>query len=714
MKRKQANLLILVSIIWFFVGRKGLSETELPWHSEEIKSFLKTGSNVFMLSDTELFCIDGNECKKLCNADGIDMLVPSDMDIYGFNKNEQCLFRLNESVWEPIISLSDNRISKEFEIFESNTVSYESMTVCRGKLFLLCSGQAGVEREQRFVSLSLDYAKLEGHACQDLIAFTLWNDNCLLFYRAIYNQQGISTYRLSTYDVLTGKENVFFEFEYQLSNIAVVQEREAIYYVSFGEVFELNKGEEPVRIGYIKDHYLGVGPNVFSMCQISDDKFVTFSPDGSVFVDDISLQQSIETIRIAGGVKDDVYDSFAKKHPNTRVITDVPAMTASEIYVDIETGRNLADIYMIDISEGYQFLKEKGYLGTIESSPIIDSIVKTYYEQIQEVIYSQNGLVAIPQYFSLNTWTVNETLWNKCIPSEPIPSTFSELLQFVIRWDEEYAEQFPEVLPLEFGGDTLDFLIEIVREYIFQYANNIDELTFDTQVFRTIMEMAKTISLEKHVSEKEIDQFNRQEKLLSMGPWIQYGIFYDEGNRVVPIAPMKIDETVENCIPVNMNVYILNPHSANRELANKYFEEVVVAQDPRTKAGMIMNWSEEVLSKRGSEKLEGINQKKQKILAEMKNADEDRMDELQLQFISLEEEFEDESLSAYLVSNESITLYQKLAAFMCIPIETPFYDVDGKEMQALEQIIVKYNEDRIDVDEFIREMERVLWMIKSE
>lgn len=424
--------------------------------------------------------------------------------------------------------------------------------------------------------------------------------------------------------------------------------------------------------------------------------------------------QEKSVLRIAGGAQDSAYEAFINTHGDIEVITDIPDASAQEMQFYVETGTSDIDIFLLDVSAGYRYVREKGYFTPLSGSALLMDAAASYYDPIRDALFAGDDLIAVPAYFSLSCFTVNETLWKECLPEESVPETYLELLDLMERWPDEYEEAYPDILPVEFGGNTVQLLKEFTRQYIFQSLREGSELSFETEKYRSMLERILALNPKGNTTEAEEEAYNSKTKLITLFPWVPYGITYEEEERIVPIPPLGISPGDERIIPVQMRVYIVNPESANKEAAIAYLEAVAANLPPQTSAGMIKNWSEPVLSKRGERTLAQIDEQIRQKEEELKTADEAQKASVQAQVEELRLHREAQERDAYAVSAESIERYRELAPLMCIPLESPFYEGEGQAMQTLEEALVRLYQGKTSVDECIKEMERKTWMIFGE
>ena len=109
---------------------------------------------------------------------------------------------------------------------------------------------------------------------------------------------------------------------------------------------------------------------------------------------------------------------------------------------------------------------------------------KMLYPSIQEAIIANGQLMAFPIAISAESWTLNQTLWDRFELGD-VPATYAELLDMMLLWQDEYADEYPDYTLIDLYGGVAGCIRLLVKEYILQC--NTEFPDFRNEVFRNAM-----------------------------------------------------------------------------------------------------------------------------------------------------------------------------------------------------------------------------------
>ena len=151
------------------------------------------------------------------------------------------------------------------------------------------------------------------------------------------------------------------------------------------------------------------------------------------------------TLYLGGCIDDRIQRSFMKENPDVVLKFDDEILNPDEIVTRLLTGDTTADLYHPFVDSTFAALVRKGYAMDLSSSGIIAEDVNRMYPNIRRAITNDAGNpVAYPWLLTVDTWKVNITWWRAVFGDEPLPETYAEFFRTMLRWEEDYAEQYPE------------------------------------------------------------------------------------------------------------------------------------------------------------------------------------------------------------------------------------------------------------------------------
>lgn len=489
------------------------------------------------------------------------------------------------------------------------------------------------------------------------------------------------------------------------------------YWMVDGQVYCLDEGEtRPEIVAYLNMRPGSYEKFGYKAMLIADKRYALFLPNGSL-LSSRTDQDSIAkcTLRIAGGELDDAYYEFCKNNPNVSVIMNMSdEITGNRIQQLIASGDNSTDLFVLWLDQGFSELKNAGYCADLSGSTLIRETIQSYYEPIRSALSLDDKPYAIPMYFYLSNWTFNESLWKALFDTRKPPATFSELLDFMQEWNDDYSDKYPDVIPLEYSGSKQEFLVKATEQYILQNYINNTTLHFNTLEYRAMLESILLLPIQESTTFEEEAEFLSSKKLFTMLPLKQLGVMEEDGERLIPISPPMFSPEQTPAIPIGMLVYILNPLCENKDIALNYLETALQSLDPITKASLGKEWNQPILSASNQAKLNELVLQQADLIKRSENASSDTKKDIddQLSRIDLEMQYLNKHL--YLASEEDISYYHQLAPYMVVPVNSPFFTRNSKEMTTITVILERLIEGQINIDQCLTELDRKASMILAE
>lgn len=714
------NYIILLTF-FFLLGPTKLGLAESPelvrLSTPDIaESFAILQNNLYLLSKERLYVLAENGEKVfVSNAFDITHLGVSDKYIYGFASTQGEVFILQKNGFEKLCSIA----TQPLEVSSEANYELASIVVIDDQLYILIDKYRpddpdNPEAQNTLVCFDLIRNTYQETKMPNVASVSLYRPGELLLYQRVL-KDGEPSDCLLAYICKSGTIRTVYQSENIIGGAFYDQEGKQIVFSSLGEVLTVAEGQAAATIGYTRCKWSGLEKNIFRAFYTPSEIYTVILPDGDITEERVDESFKMQRVlRIAEGMMDAAYASFCEKYPDVHVIIDIPTVRAGDIQNKIDTDTSYIDIFSISLDQGYKGLREKGYLHPLNSSAAITNTIKQYYPQIQTALKVDGSYVALPYYFSMMHWTLNESLWREVLPDLTPPQTYQDLLALLLEWPDKYEADYPDIYPVEFAGGTRLLLIELTKQYILQSIHKDEAVHFDSPAYRQMIAQVMELNRPDQMTIAEEDEFLGKQKLISFIPWSQFGIFYDGDEKIIPVAPMTISEGDSPAIPVEMRVYFVNPRSPNKDLAIAYLEEVALHLDPVTQAGMMPGWTQTVM-KPASE--QNINQ--QMMLIEMKRAELETADEkdrrsLQDEITKLQLSLDRTKSEAYIVTPESLRLYHEMTPYMLIPLQSPYFGEDSDALNVMIELLDQMLAGRITPEQCTYEMERKSQMIYRE
>lgn len=681
---------------------------------QEMQSFAVLRDTIYVLHSGMLCYVDDHgDVETSASAQGITHLAASMQMLYGFDLVKGSVFELLDGQFEQVAQIDTHAFANMSE----EALPDVQIAIVGDNAYMLRSDSNLDDNQEGHTLLcfSLESGTYANIDIPHVRAISPYRQGELLLYQ-LRPEGTESVDMLTAYVCDGGRSRIVLQSANTIGGVCYIHAEDRIVYSAVGEVYAIQGEDKVVPIGYTSNKWIPLDGSVFCAALVAGNVYRTVHADGTISDETLSeMSASQRVLRISGGVEDDAYAAFVDQYPDVHVINDIPVASAQDIQRFIDTDATNIDIFSVSLDMGYDALRRKGYLRSLNESSILVNTMDAYYPQIQEALQLDGAYVACPYYFSLLSWTINETLWAEVVPKRKPPATFEELLLLLQDWDAQYSEDYPNVQPIEFAGGTRLLLIELTKQYVLQQIRNEEAIHFDTPTYRNLVEQVMQLGRPDQRTIAEEDEYLSQRKLISFQPWAQFGIAYNEGQRLVPVFPAKVQQEDVSVIPVEMRMYIVNPRTHNADVAIAYLEEVAKHMDPISQAGMVPNWTDTVLYPRAQKMIVRITDQIAEKQATLKEsaAPKDK-GTLQDEIASLQHVLAFEMQGAYAVSEESLALYKTMAPYMILPIHSPYFGEDSQALAAMIQRIDRMLGGVITFEQCINEMERISTMIYLE
>lgn len=535
-------------------------------------------------------------------------------------------------------------------------------------------------------------------------------DNRLLFTRAVGIETDKPSLEVSYYDPATEKEEGMASLEVADPQAGVLFDvvQDSLTYCAGEDIMQRavdgtlhSKGTLPLSMGGLS-----------ARAQLSSGGLFAGAAGQYVFlrsIDGAASPQKLE-LRIMGDINPDTVVQFSIANPDITVRTT--AIDRSQnLQLTILSAGATVDLYVVQSPGPFAAMREKGFLHPLSENAMLLDRAKQVYPAIQEALFAGDKLMGIPINLQAYSWTLNQTLWDE-LDLGNIPTTYPMLLEGLARWEDEYADDYPEYKFLDMDQDVAGFVSAIVREYILQSERPDTPLTFDTSIFR---ETIQAVADNRHFI---LDNAERDGLPIIFTYSMGFGVISADGQKMVMMLPPKLVNDGQQSLAASMEVLVINPASEHKQEAVKFAEYVSEKMDIPQQYMLIPALTEAVRSSSYEEnaaKLDNdiakLEEQAQTVPADKKAAMVEALEAKKIQRENLEN-------FAWLISPESVTCYRELAQNLRVPYTSLFLsDEITSGMASLEPIIQKYCAQELSpaaIDAFIREMDSVAKMIYQE
>ncbi len=499
--------------------------------------------------------------------------------------------------------------------------------------------------------------------------------------------------------------------EYQIGGIAVSAESGKVYYSSHGEIYQKDKedGKEEV-IGYVQNPYESFSQKAWV---VNEEKYILWKGwnDGIVITPIGETYGKSEALYIWGSNEDQINQGFSKKHPEISLALTgdlgEETYTTEGLIEKLKEKKIKADVLIIPFAMyDMEMLIQSGVVYPITENEVIKNNVTSMYPYIKEYLGFDGQVAFIPKRVWINTlFSYNPYNWESYgFSKEEVPKTWMEFLDFLVFWQENIRSENPREALL--GGQvfTKTFLISLVmEEYVNYYQKNQLPFSFNTPLFRELMEKVAKVNLPIQDEGNSIyDEYDHERS-----PFETYGAnIVKNDTDGIPLL-LALDEEHLPTLKVTFSVMFVNAYSEKIDLAIDYVEETMNQYKSEEKIYLYENENTPIKNVDYLTTQEEFEQriiKLEKDLAEAEDSDEIGRIEHALTYFEKEKGKTDKYY--WEISPKEIELYQEFLPNIYIP--QTHYVHNWETIQKMMDVRVKFLEEKITLEEFISNLEKLI------
>lgn len=520
-------------------------------------------------------------------------------------------------------------------------------------------------------------------------------------------------------------EDTTYGLTYEGGGMAYDAQTDSIYYVDASIINKWNTDGAPTECALAQISYAS---NI-SYAAIIGENYLFNSWDGLYIRSLRAEDQPEQVLTIGGGYETDAVKAYRKANPDVAIVFDSNWYYGAEaVQADMLSGASGTDVYAMNLMSGVPALIEKGYVQDLSSSEILTESVSRMYPQFADVLTRDGKIYAFPYQINVNAWSINKTAWDQFDLGE-LPVTMLDVINAMQTWMDDYADDNPQYMLLDYYGDKSQIFGMALSQYIAQYDDGEEPLKFDTPAFRETMQAIENLDIEEPEEDEtftggytvvyssnddyvtQIINWSFTQVIEDDRYWYNSG---DEDYEIVTMAPPVFEEGDEPVTTASMSVYFVNPNSPNIELATAFLEFIAQHNDPAVDYMLHPDLSEPVRASH----YESMMRDSYKYLDELKKlleeAEDEETKEIYVQrFASMEANLKIME-EDWLISEQSIAEYRELAPTISVQGDSEIMNYTGAGMQVLGDVFQRYMDGQITLDNTIRELDQKLRMIYLE
>lgn len=524
---------------------------------------------------------------------------------------------------------------------------------------------------------------------------------------------------LGVLDPATGEVQQVSQFPYfSVDSVIWCEALDAAIYFENSRIMGLEGLTEPRQYGYLPMNW------VDAAAIVDGTTLVAGSYDGTMACQLSGTFATDEYLNIYNSYLDDGTQLFAQRYPQ------VPVYFATDYYDDVEklnqamiAGEDALDLLQMNVSNSsFLTLMEKGYCADLSGDAELMAMAERLHPVFRDAVMKDGKLYAIPVNAYSFGWACNPGVLEELgMTAEEMPTDLIALCEMITEWNDGLMDDYPEYCLIEGVTNTREWMFNrMVDSYLEWCQAQGTEITFNTPLFRQLMaalEDMRCDEMDRVYSQDEQTGEMYRQGLLMWG----YSIVGDfswmmEGyNDWMEIIPMKLTAETDFFTAVNMEVMFLNPRSAHKDMAIELLKCRIegMQEDQRHVlfADAVEPWENPYYRQAMDEYQANLDELNAMLLtaAEDEKAFITQSIAECLQMMSQQEQYR------WNISEEAIARYQaEVVPAILVASPSPFNSEQGAGGGELSSLMKRYRDGQIDVEQFIREADNKLWMMRME
>lgn len=498
----------------------------------------------------------------------------------------------------PIVTLNLTPTMEDDTIYGSIALLNDAVFTGDTLYLLITNFSADSRIIQTLAAYSLPDGQVKVYTTPHIISITPYLEGSMLV--AIFDEE--SAYEslpavypeLHVLDLATDTTEKVAAFDTDMvAGIRYQPDNDALYFFSDGNIMMMPSLGTAQPVAYIPpDTWVSDHMN----CSLLEGNLYVAASHQHIFIKNTdSAFLPTTTLNIYGGYYEDATLSFCINNPDVAVnFSPTYRYDSSQALLQaLVSEENAPDILILDtVYDDFESLLKNGSFLDLSSNQVLASAANSMYPFIQDTITAHGKTYGIPLAIYQQTHSFSystDALAAAGLSPEDLPTNYIALCEFITHWNNELVDKCPDMQPFYLHNKEALFRI-IVQDYL-AYYNCLDEnITFDTPMFRSLMEaLGKMETSNLNFSE---DERWHQTDLIQ---YLEADGLYN--NTYAARLPMSLSPDIDtSSVGYALEVAFINPNSENVDAAITYLESCLEYMNDYYKLMLRPDWNQPILS----------------------------------------------------------------------------------------------------------------------
>ena len=494
---------------------------------------------------------------------------------------------------------------------------------------------------------------------------------------------------------------------------------DSVYFSDNSHVYRVN-GSAPETVGYLIPSNMSRQGTAALIHQgrycLEDYNTLSSAP-----VDPSLAPQHILRVQRNDDVESVIRD-FAHLHPDIAIEFVDGYWSDLDSFTRLMQDETAPDVFVTAMSSNVVTLRDKKYLVDLSSSQVLVDTVSRMYPHLTADLFTDGHLYALPVFMEVYECSgyYPGALEKAGVPLEAIPTTFDELLDFIVTWHNEYFEENEGMEIFEYCLNLRHTLFSMIYSAQIRATGRSGKIvTFNTPTIRRLLnrldELRPIFDVVSPEMKGNTDDYAYIDNnaLFTLDQNMPLPRLYTL--QVYDSLPMllALDEDTPPAVSPVMTVMGVNPYSDDVDAAMELLEYIAQHLDIRFRTAIMPEQTDPIERVNYDDNLDYWRGEIAKLEARMADASDDQRLDLQDQLdrarqrlAALEEE------GRWAMTAEEVAWYhENIAPYLTLP--TSMY-MSSNATDQMYSARSRYVDGQLSAEEFIQEIDRIVWMVQME
>ncbi len=533
------------------------------------------------------------------------------------------------------------------------------------------------------------------------------NQGEILAYTYSPKKEGSLTYQVGSFNSLEDSFTSLHTLSPKGPLKGMAYHNQQFYYLVNQGLYSFQKGEEPVILSYFSQ-----SPEGKILLNSEGNRcFILLREAGLGFSSALPLQNQGKALVLPpmNPWDEPLVASFSMAHPTVHLVQNQWAYQENTLLQRLLLQSVSSDVLLENLfTISFGPIKEKAYAYPLSQSSFIKEKFSTLHPFLQEALSYEGEMYAFPLRLRLSFPSYYPKVMKDLgLTEKDMPTTYTQYLQFFLRWQKELRDAHPEYSLCTYGIDRYSLLVDVTNMYINAYLSPHHPLTFNTPLFKELISLIDQIDFTDSTLYNA--DFSATDEVALFGDYSFGSSAYHYNKQFMPLSfedngPILLSPFSQ------IEILFINPYSQNSEDALAFVEHALSQIEPVQLPFLFSNELKPVEDPSYQENLslnQGTLDHLKNLLQEAKEEDKAFYTEQVATYTKELETYKEKE--QWIVSEETLQNYQNLLPRLKLPTDVETIYAGGEN--SVYTLVHRYINDEISLEDFITQADQKLHIL---